>query len=58
MIVCHSMNAASVVGIPEVVGALIPYLMQKNLFELFALMGGRDVKTMSARTITRARAIW
>ena len=39
-----------------VVGKLIPYLMQKNLFELFALTGGGDAKTEDATV--RARATW
>ena len=30
----------------EVVGNLKPYLMQKNLFELFALTGSGDAKTL------------
>ena len=40
------------------VGTLKPYLLQKNLFELFALTGSRDTKTLgpgaSARIITHA----
>ena len=37
---CHSVKAGSVVG------TLKSYLMQKKLFELFALTGGRDAKTL------------
>ena len=39
MILCHAMDADSVVGYHEVVGTLKPYYMQKNLFEFFALTG-------------------
>ena len=31
------------------VGTFKPYLVQKNLFELFALTGGRHVKTSGTR---------
>ena len=40
-------------GHHEAAGTLIPYLMQKNLFELFALSGGRDTKTLGISTYTR-----
>ena len=39
MVICHSMNAGSAVGIHWVVGTLKLYHMQKNLFKLFALIG-------------------
>ena len=44
MVLCHSMNAGSVVGYHEVVGTLMSYHMQKNLFEYFALTGGETQK--------------
>ena len=52
------MNAGSLVGYHEVVGTLKPYLMQKNLFECFALTGGGTQKTLgtSARVIACAQA--
>ena len=34
------------------VGTLKPYLMQKNLFELFALTGSGDTKTLGTNTCT------
>ena len=37
-------------------GILNPYLMQKKLFELFTLTGGRDVKNSGISVCTRA--IW
>ena len=51
-------------GYHKVVGTLKPYLVQKNLFELFALIGGKYVKTLgtNARDISRViactRATW
>ena len=49
-------------GYHEVVGTLKPPLplKQKNLFELFALTGGRDTKTLetSAREIAQTGATW
>ena len=58
MVFCHYMNAGSVVGYHEVVGTLKPYLMQKNLFECFALTGAGTQKTLdtSVRAIACARA--
>ena len=44
MVLCHSMNARSVVR------TLKPFLVQKNLFELFAFKGGGDAKTLGAST--------
>ena len=41
-------------GYDEVVGTLKPYLMQKNLFELFTLTDDGHGKTLSAS----ARATW
>ena len=35
-------------GYYEVVGTLKLYLMQKNLFKLFALIGSGDAKTLAA----------
>ena len=42
----------------EVVETLKPYLIQKNLFEIFALTGGGDTKTsgMSTHPITHTLA--
>ena len=57
MIRCLSINTNSVVGIPEVVRTLQPYLMQKNLFEFFSLTDSGDAKTSGTCTIARARAI-
>ena len=45
-VLCHSMNAGSVVG------PLKTYLIQNNLFELFALTGSGDTKTMRPICIT------
>ena len=58
MVLCDFMNAGSVVGIPWGGGTLNPYLMQKKLFELFALLGSGDAKTsgMSADTVAGAWA--
>ena len=39
-------------GYQEVFGTLKPYLMQKNLLELFTLTGGGDAKTLGASTGT------
>ena len=44
MVLCHSMNVGSAVGISK------PYHMQKNLFELLALTGGRGGKTLGIST--------
>ena len=45
MVLCHSMNAGLMVGIPhEVLGILKTYHMLKNLFELFTLNGGGTQK--------------
>ena len=38
MVRCPSINAGLGVGYRKVVGTLKPYLMQKNLFDLFALI--------------------
>ena len=35
MVLCHSMNAGSVLGYHELVGTFKPYLMQRNLSEVF-----------------------
>ena len=40
----------------EVVDALKPYLMQKNLFEYFALTGSRDAKTLGESSLAIAYA--
>ena len=51
MLLYHSMNAVSVVG------TLQPYLiMQKNLFEVFALIGGGTETTLGASAY--AGATW
>ena len=48
MILFHSMNEGSVVG------TLKSYLMQRNLFELFALIGGGNAKTSGVSVCTLA----
>ena len=45
MVICHSVNAGSAVGIHWVVGTLKLYDMQKNLFELFCTHRQWDAKT-------------
>ena len=57
MVLCHSMNAGSVVGTLQVLGTLKPYHMQKNLFELFALTGSEDANTLGKSTHTINRII-
>ena len=42
MVLCHSMNAGSVVGIPRGGGNNQPYHIQKNLFEHFPFTGSGD----------------
>ena len=56
MVLCDFMNAGSVGWWGG--GTLNPYLMQKKLFELFALLGSGDAKTsgMSADTVAGAWA--
>ena len=44
IILCHSINVGSVVGIQKMVGSFKHYFMQNNLFELFALTGSRTKK--------------
>ena len=41
----------------SVVGTLKPYLMKKNLFELFTLIG-EDAKTSGASTRTQQSPLW
>ena len=55
MVLCHSVNAGSVVGIPWGPGETqtLPYAKE---FELFALTGSRDAKTPG--TNDRAGATW
>ena len=40
----------------EAAGALKPYLMQKNLFEFFALTGSRDAKSLDESSLAIACA--
>ena len=49
MVLCHSMNTGSVVGIHTAVATLKPYLMQNNLFEPFALTGSGVVKNFGCK---------
>ena len=47
MVHCHFMNSGWVnAGYHEMVGILKPYHMLKNLFELIALKGNGDRKTL------------
>ena len=41
----------------EVLGTFKPYLMQKNLFELFALTGGRNTKSFSESACAQAQVL-
>ena len=43
-------------GCHETVRILEPYLMQKNLFELFALTGSSDVNILGTCTCNQVRA--
>ena len=53
---CHSVNAGSIVGIcHEVVGILKPYHMLENLFELIALKGNWDGKTLGMSVFIQVR---
>ena len=44
MVLCHFMNAGSVMGHHDMVGALESCLLQSKSFELFVLTGGADTK--------------
>ena len=50
MVLRHSLNVGSVVGIPWGGGFAQTQLSQKNLSKLLALIGGGDAKTSSVST--------